>query len=154
MNVHRNKVLPSSDLLRPGPEHTAFSIFRCKVLLDNRKLHAEAFIMWQAYWTLDVEEWQNGWKATCCSGCSGAFVWRSVNLEAARPIERELMSERQSSSRGGLPSWVTSKWTNSRVKKVLKQTLADFPNRSWSLFFCKVELQGTWHQARWMGSAA
>ncbi|CAK9025984.1 unnamed protein product [Durusdinium trenchii] len=22
-----------------------------------------AFIMWQAYWTLDVEEWQNGWKA-------------------------------------------------------------------------------------------
>ena len=22
-----------------------------------------AFIMWQAYWTLDVEEWRNGWKA-------------------------------------------------------------------------------------------
>ena len=32
----------------------------------------KAFIMWQAYWTLDVEEWQNGWKA---GGLEHGKIW-------------------------------------------------------------------------------
>ncbi|CAJ1440368.1 unnamed protein product [Effrenium voratum] len=40
------------------------------------QIRGEAFILWQAYWTLDVEEWQNGWKA------EGAIIiaWRFAVL--------------------------------------------------------------------------
>ena len=45
---------PQIHLALMGKRHGTISI---------ASVHCEAFIMWQAYWTLDVEEWQNGWKA-------------------------------------------------------------------------------------------